>query len=121
MNQTATKVKQIGGVFIDEEIYLKFKRLAPMCDYNKPTEFIVEKITEFVEENSALLDEEFLSEDELISALEAEGIGRSRSSLNIMRRTGEIPSECYIGGGEANRRIYYRKEKTINKIKELSK
>lgn len=112
------KLKQVGGIFVDDEIYQKFKKITPLLDYEKPTDLLVETIKSTVEANANLLDEEYLTEDELIAELKKLGIAKSRSTLNALRKTGEISADCYIGGGESNRRIYYKKEKTIEKLKE---
>lgn len=112
------KLKQVGGIFVDAEIYQQFKKITPLLDYEKPTDLLVETIKSTVQDNLHLLDEDYLSEDELIAELKSSGISKSRSTLNMMRKTGEIPADCYIGGGESNRRIYYKKQKTIEKLQE---
>lgn len=114
-----TQMKQIGGIWIDEDIYVEFKSIAKKKGFRKPNDVIVSFITDFVKENKKTKTE-WIDRNELVEEIQKdESIYLSGYSAETITKSclvnlhNELPEDCVKGGNEHGKKVLYHKDKTL--------
>lgn len=125
MNQT-DQMKQIGGVWIEDDVYLEFKKIAKAKGFRKPTELISDLIRGCVSENSKI-KKEWIDRSELIEEILSDKknpysvyTASTLEQEKLPELQDKLPTDCVKGGNERGKKVLFHKDKTLQFLKTIT-